>query len=969
MNYIPLNIKTNYDLLCSLIKLDDLINFSLNNNVKILGINDPKMFSCVEFYYLCKKNNIKPIIGVPLKINDVEFSVYARNFKGYSNMCNLVSVDNLSKLTRDDLNKFNSDLIVVLDKNNYKYYNLFKEIFELVYLSYDNDTDRSMALSITNNVVFMNTVRMLYENDSRYLKYLYMIRDGKTIKDEVNYEINNNHFLKEIPLIDAKTTFEFESLIDFDIPHVDFKLPKINDEDSVTLLRNLTAKGLKKRLGGVVSEKYAERLKYELSVIESMGFVDYFLVVYDFILYAKKNGILVGPGRGSAVASLVSYSLGIIDIDPLKYDLIFERFLNPERISLPDIDTDFEDVRRDDVIKYVRNKYGEEKVANIISFDTLLPKAVIRDVGRVLVMDSYLIDKICKTIKDEKSFKELENNSVFVNVRNSDSDYDILLNICKKLDGLKRHTSIHAAGVVISDDNISNVCPLYRSGDNILTSYPKEYLEELGLVKMDFLALTNLTIIKEVVKLIKESTGINIDLSSIPYDDKKTLELFKEADTVGVFQFESSGMRNVLRQVKADSFDDLVAIIALFRPGPRDEIPSYTRRKHGKERITYLLPELRPILESTHGIIVYQEQVLEILRKVAGYSYAEADNVRKAMSKKNEEIILKNKDKFIKGALERGHSEKDAVELFDKIQKFSMYGFNKSHAVAYSIVAYQMQFLKANFKEYYMANLLNSIIGSDEKTKIYIDESKVLGIEFVLPNILLSKDEYYVLDRKIVMPLTMIKNVGRESVNKIISERDKEAFNDYFDFVRKVSNEGVNKRIIESLIDADVFKCFNLNKRTCHENLENALNYASLCKDLDESLVMKPEIIYHDEYEQDILMEKEYNSFGFYYSTHPVTRFRRNDNVSLKNIPAYFDKTITTVVLVENVKTIDTKKKDKMAFLTVSDEFRKVDAVLFPRAYEKYFDIKKGLVIRITAKVEKRMSEYQLVINGLEYLK
>lgn len=758
-------------------------------------------------------------------------------------------------------------------------------------------------------------------------------------------------------------------MIDLEIPHIDFKLPKINEEDSVKLLRTLTAKGLKKRLNGVVTEKYIQRLKYELSIIESMGFVDYFLVVYDFILYAKKNDILVGPGRGSAVASLVSYSLGIIDIDPIKYDLIFERFLNPERISLPDIDTDFEDVRRDDVIKYVIEKYGREKVANIISFDTLLPKAVIRDVGRVLVMDSYLIDKICKTIKDEKNFKELENNALFVNVKNSDSDYDILLNICKKLDGLKRHTSIHAAGIVISDENISNVCPIYKSGENILTSYPKEYLESLGLVKMDFLALTNLTIIKEVIKLIKENTGINIDLSSISYDDKKTLDLFKEADTIGVFQFESSGMRNVLRQVKADSFNDLVAIIALFRPGPRDEIPFYIRRKHGKEKITYIMPELKPILESTYGIIVYQEQVLEILRKVAGYSYAEADNVRKAMSKKNEEIILKNKDKFVKGAIERGHTEKDALDLFDKIQKFSMYGFNKSHAVAYSIVAYQMQFLKANFKEYYMANLLNSVIGSDEKTKIYIEESKVLGIEFILPNMVISNNEYYVKDNKIVMPLSMIKNVGKESVKKIIDEREKHGFVDYFDFIKKVSNVGINKRIIESLIDAGVLNCFNINKKTCFENLSNALNYASLCKDLDDSLVMKPEIIYYSEYESDILMEKEYNSFGFYYSTHPVTKFRRSDSITLKNIESFFDKTINVVLFVENVKVIDTKKKDKMAFLTLSDEFRKIDAVLFPNVYEKFFDIKKGMVIRTTVKVEKRMSEYQLIINKIEYLK
>lgn len=970
MRYIPLNIKTHYNLLSSLIKVDDLINYALKNNIDTLGINDENMFSFSEFYYSCIKNNIKPIVSVPLVINDVKFDLYIRNFEGYKNASKIITKKNLDVLDKKYLKEHNEGLICVLDFDSYKYYQSFCELYDLVYLSYSSEIEKEEASKITNNILYRKEIRMFNKTDSRNLKLLYMLKDGATIKSEYYFDekLNDTYFEDDVSLIDSDTTKSFSDLIDLVIPKIEFVIPKINDEDSSSFLKNMCIKGLTKRLNGNITKEYSDRLEYELSIIEKMGFVDYFLVVYDFILYAKKNNILVGPGRGSGVSSLVSYSLGIIDIDPLKYNLIFERFLNPERISMPDIDTDFEDVRRDDVINYVKDKYGKENVANIIAFDTLMPKACIRDVGRVLDVEPFLIDNLCKTIKNEKTFKELENNRMFVSVRAQDSIYDNLLSICKVFEGLKRHTTIHAAGVVISGKNISESCPLYKSEDNILTCYTKEYLESFGLIKMDFLALSNLTIIKDVISLIEKEKGIKINLNKIPFDDKKTLNLFKCADTIGIFQFESSGMRNVLRKMQADSFNDLVAIISLYRPGPREEIPSYINRKHGKEKITYLFKELESILKDTYGIIVYQEQVLEILRVIGNYSYAEADIVRKAMSKKSDEVILKERDKFINNAVKNGYELDKLNILFDKIQKFSEYGFNKSHAVAYSVIAYWMQYLKSNFKEYFMANLLNSVIGSEEKTKEYMDEAKVLGIDFILPDVNSSNDSYNIEENKLTLPLNVIKNVGRESSIKIIEERKNSKYLDYFDFIRRNINNGINKKIITSLIEADALRSFGYNKKTLIENLENAINYASLCNEIDESLVEKPIINIVDEYDSSKLMELEYNSYGFYYSNHPVTRYRRSNEVTLKNIEAYFDKRVSVIVYIENIKTIDTKDKERMAFLTGSDEYRKIDMVLFPREYEKNYDIKKGAVIRVNAKVEKRMSEYQLVINKIEYL-
>lgn len=959
MKYIPINVKTNYELLSSLIKIDDLISFLKANNINCIGITDSNMFNIYEIYRKLKENNIKLLIGTTIFLYDKKILLYAKNFEGYKNLCKIVSKKNLDNLDIDFLREKANNIIAVI-KPFSNLYEMVSSIYKEVFISYENIDEKKEALIISKNIVFSNEILYLEENEKQYLEYLYMIRDGETIYNHKDYDIKNNHYLKEVLEIDARTTLAFSELIDIDFPEFNFVLPKYK-ENSKELFYSLCKKGLEKRLNGNVKKEYSDRLMYEIKVIEKMGFIDYFLIVYDFILYSKKNKIVVGPGRGSAAGSLVSFSLGITNVDPIKFDLIFERFLNPERITMPDIDIDFEYLRRDEVVSYVREKYGKENVANIITFGTLLPKQVIRDVGRVLEIDLRKIDAICKSIDDKMPLKEILKKPIFFELL-KEEEIKTLFNIALKLENLKRHTSVHAAGVVISEEVLTNKMPLYKSGESILTSFTMDYLEDLGLLKMDFLALRNLTIIDNVLKNIKDK---EFDLNKIPLSNKEAIKIFNEVNTVGIFQFESEGMKNFLREFKVTSFDDVVAAIALYRPGPREMIPTYIKRKKGLEKVSYILPVLEPILKSTYGIIIYQEQILEILRKVASYSYAEADNIRRAMSKKKEEVILKERENFILRSVKNGYDKYKAEEIYELVLKFANYGFNKAHSVAYSLIAYQMAYLKANYKNEFMISLLNMVSGREEKTKEYIDESKLLGIKFKNVSVNKSSKDYKEEDGYIIYPLSVIKGLGEKSINEILEEREKGEFRDIYDFFARIHRKSINKKIIESLIKAGALSEFKLNKKTLMENLDELINYSSLCSDIDASLVLKPEINYYEEYNEAELMDVEYNTFGFYINNHPVSKYKRND-FRIKDIKNYFDKYISSIFLIDSIKTINTKKNEKMAFLIVSDETGKSEAVIFPKLYINYDFIKKGDIIKIKGKVEKRQDSFQIIINEIE---
>ena len=956
MKYIPLNIKTEYDLMNSLIKIDELISYAINNKYTAIGITDYNMFGDYEFISKCIKNNIKPIVGIELTIDDKTFYLYAKNYDGYISLCKIVSKNNIDSISFSDIKELESNLILVCDEKDYVFLN---NIFKNIYIYYYDEKSKIEAKNTSNKTLYLPKIKYFNKEDKIYLKYIKLIQESKTIDDEISLE--DNYLIENNNSEDIKTTYDFISNIDIKIPKSTLHIPVYN-ENSLSYLRALAKKGLEKRLNGNVTDKYKNRLIYELSIIEKMNYVDYFLIVYDFVLFAKKHNILVGPGRGSGAASLVNYALGIINIDPLKYDLIFERFLNPDRITMPDIDIDFDNLKREEVIEYVSNKYGHKNTARIVSFNTMLPKQIIRDIGRVLKYDNTLIDKLCKTIKDEKTFVELKNNLEFMTFLRKNDYVKNLIIICNKLCGLKKNTGMHAAGVVISDISLDNIMPLYKSNGVILTGYSMEYIETLGLLKMDFLSIKNLNTISNILEDIKKS-GYDFDINSIDLNDQKTLDLFKNAYTSGIFQFEKQGMKNFLKLLQVNDFNTLVDAIALYRPGPRDNIDEYIARKRGK-KYNYIVKELEPILSSTYGIIIYQEQVLEILRQVAGYSYSEADIVRRAMSKKKHDIIESEKSKFFECVISKGYDSKIAEELYNLIIKFAEYGFNKSHSVAYSLVAFQMAYLKVHYTSFFMKSLLNMKKNSSD-IKDYLDESKLLGLEFDKININKSTNDFELYNSKLVLPFSMIKQISYSVSNEIVEERNKRKFDSFYDFMIRCYHGSINKKVVISLIECGAFDIFNINKKQYIENIDEIINYVSLCKELSLVVEEKPVFDDIDDYTDKENIEHEIKNYGFYLSFHPVTKFDRSNMVTLENIKAYFDKTITLVLFLDNFDMKRTKNNDRICFLKLSDEYKSINGVIFKDSLNKINSIEKNTVYKINAKVERRANEYQLIVYNM----
>ena len=966
--FIPLKITTDYSLLKSLIKIDDLCNYLIENNFTACAIVDENLFGVMNFYNTLIKNNIKPIIGLEITLDNKVIYLYAKNYNGYQNLLKLNTLIQ-QEFDINSLKQYSRDILCIVPYINATFFDVLKNIYEDLYIGYETEQQKKEAMLKTHHVVFVNDVKALNRHDQEFLGYLSMIDEGSTISGTTKKDFNNNYLKndQELTDFDKKTTIEVANLLNVEIPKSEVYIPHYNPdiEDSYTYLVNLTKKGLTKRLNNQVPISYVNRLNHELEVIKNMGFVDYFLIVYDYVLFAKKNNILATP-RGSAAGSLVSYVLGISEIDPIKYNLLFERFLNPERISMPDIDIDFEYTKRYMVIDYVRNRYGSDKVAPIMTFGTLGSKQVIRDIARILEYDSNLINKFTNNIDAKATLKENATKEVvkkyFVNYPELKKLYKIAL----KLEGLKRHISTHAAGVVISSVALDTVIPVCVSNDTLLTGLTMEYLEELGLLKMDFLALRNLTIISNVLELIKENKGIDINLREIPLDDQLVYNIFASADTEGIFQYESSGMKNVMLKLKPNCFSDLVASVALFRPGPMQNIDSFIKRKEGKERIDYLHPVLESVLKETYGIIVYQEQIMQILVKIANYSFAEADNIRRAMSKKKLEVMEQEKVNFIKRSIENGYEENLAIKIYDLILRFANYGFNKAHSVSYATIGYQMAYLKAYYPEYFITNLLNMSLGSEVKTKEYLDEAKIKGLTIEAPDINISTLEYMTQDNIIRLPLNAIKNLGSAASNAIFEERVTNGeYKDFFDFLARTYGKSVNKKTIESLIDAGVFKSFGYNKRTLKENIDIGLNYASLVKDLDESLVMKPTIKEYPEDSDDVLRSNEYAAFGFYITNHPSSKYKAKDITKIENINKMFDRTIKAVVLIEKINKIKTKNSEDMAFITASDETGTADFVVFPKQKVLLDDIKKGDVIMAFGRVTKRFDKYQVNINNI----
>ena len=975
--YIPLNNKTNYTLLSSLLRVDDLVSYAINNKIDYIGICDTNMYATLEFINKCKNNNIKPIIGLELILDKYRVNIICRNYTGYKSMIKLSTIQNERVIEKEDLLNYKDGLIGIINYKYKDYYKEVKDIYDELYIGYSDKQEEIESLLISKNIIFYKENLYINKNESDYLKYLYMIRDNKTISDEINYDIGNSEL--DINIDDYSDNLGITNIIkvvdscNIEFPKSELLLPIYDCDDPSKYLFELSKKGLNKRLDGKVNSTYKERLSYELNIINKMGFCNYFLVVYDFIKYAKKNNILVGPGRGSAAGSLVAYSIGITDIDPLKYDLLFERFLNPERHSMPDIDTDFPDNKRDEVIDYVREKYGEKRVSGIVTFGTLGVKQVIRDVSRVLNIPLYKVDNLNHFIPSftkNKLNDFYKNNASFRRTIESDSSLSRMYKIASRIEGYPRHTSSHAAGILMSKKDLDEVIPLTVGDGMYLSSYTMEYLEDLGLLKMDFLGLKNLTIISNIISDIESIYNEKIDFSNIPLDDKEALKVFEIADTTGIFQFESSGMRDFLRRLKPNTFEDIFAAIALFRPGPSRNIDTYIKRKHREEKVEYIDRSLESILKNTYGIFIYQEQIMQAARVYAGYSLGEADILRRAMSKKKRELLEKEEEKFISKAEKLGHTKEKSKEIFSLILSFAGYGFNRSHSVAYSLIAYKMAYLKVRYPLVFYTNLLTNVIGSNIKTSEYILEIKSKKIEIEKPSINISSDKYLINDNKIIYPLSNMKSIGNVVCRNIIEERNKGLFIDIYDVFSRLVRAGIGKKIFEVLIYGDVFREFKYNRATLLYNLDSLYNYGELTKDLDESLVNKPEIIFQQELDNNSILEKEKEIFGFYLSNHPTDNYRKDNpyTININEIENHFNKIVDTLILVERIKTITTKNGDKMAFVTGSDNTGSMEYTLFPKVLEKNTNIRAGNLLKIRGRVEKRLDKYQIIVDRIKDL-
>ena len=948
--YTPLNIKTENSILSGLIKIDDLILFANKNNIKSLTITDNKMYGVYYFYKKCKESGIKPIVGLEVLVDSYKIILYCKNYNGYRNLLHITSND----IDLDILKKYSSDLICIVPFESMSIYDKLS-FFDDVFIGYKNSFEES-SLDY-DNLVYMNEILCLDKKDLDYLRFLSGIRDGVSY-DEVS-KFSDNYLMLFNSVRDLFPKYLSNNYKIYDMCNLEIQvqhdlLPRFDcpdGMDSYSYLKKLCTIGMKKLFGDTVSRKYVDRLKYELDVINKMGFCNYFLIVSDYVSFAKSQGILVGPGRGSAAGSLVSYLLGITTIDPIRYDLLFERFLNPERVTMPDIDIDFEYTRRQEVVDYCIKKYGERRVCPIITFGTLAAKQSIRDVGRCLSISIKTIDRLCSMIDSKLSLKENYSNVRIKNFLSTDKELVRLYRVASRLEGLKRHTSIHAAGIVMSSSDLDNIIPLDKSHDFYTTGYSMEFLEELGLLKMDFLALKNLTLINDVLK------EIHVSFDDIPSNDDDTFKLFQSGDTLGVFQFESSGMISFLTKFKPSNMEDIIASIALYRPGPMSNIDSYIRRKRGIEKIDYIDPVLEPILKSTYGIIVYQEQIMMIAQVMAGYSFGEADILRRAMSKKKEDVLLGERDKFINRSVSLGFSFDKAKQVYDLILKFASYGFNRAHSVSYALISYRIAYLKVHFPLQFMKHLLNSNIGGEVKTRSYVYECKSRGINILKPDINISGLEYNVHDGYLVYPLTVIKSIGYQSVVKILESRGNVPFSDIFDFVKRCD---VPSNVLENLIYSGCFESLGYNRKTLIQNLDKIVNYGELGELLSSD--MMPILDSYPEFDNKFLMEKELEIFGFYISNHPVTAYKKKyETIDLGNLSNYFDKKINIVVYVDRIKVLDTKKGEKMCFVTGSDEASSIDVVFFPKVFNDSISVHD--ILYLSGKVEKRYDNYQFIVE------
>lgn len=1057
MKFTHLHVHSHYSLLDGLAKIDDLLDRAKELGMESLAITDHGvLYGAIEFFIKAKEKGIKPIIGCEMYLtagdhlskNNTEedrtryhLILLAKNDKGYKNLMKLISIAHLDgfyykpRINRKLLRKYSEGLIALsacaegevpaaainqgieqAEKLALEYQEIFGAgNFYLEIQHHPNFPKQKIANDILIKISQKHGIPIVATNDIHYVN-----KEDNSIQDillciQTNRKVNEDnrmnlmdfelylkspkemvdHF-KNIP----EAIFNTQKIVEkcnLEIKLGETQLPHFNVPEGYTpesYLKKLTLEGLEKRFGNNPSQTHIERMEYELGVIEKTGFASYFLIVQDFVNWAKLQGIVVGPGRGSAAGSFVSYLIGITNIDPIKYDLLFERFLNPERISMPDVDMDFADDRRDEVLDYVREKYGNDHVAQIITFGTMAARAAIRDTGRALGLPYDFCDKTAKLIPMFSTIdKSLQEVKEFRAVYDSGPDAKRLIDSAQRLEGVARHASMHACGVVITREPVSEYTPLQKiigKESGAVTQYSSStkysFIEKIGLLKMDFLGLKNLTIIQNTLRIVRKTKGLDINVDDIPLDDKETYELLQKAQTTGVFQLESSGMKRYLKLLAPNVFEDIIAMVALYRPGPMDWIPDFIARKHGEREIKYLHPNLKSILEKTYGVAVYQEQVMQIAQKLAGFTLGEADVLRKAMGKKVFALIQEQKQKFIEGCVSQGVDKRIGEKVFAFIEPFAGYGFNRSHAACYALIGYQTAYLKAHFPAAFMAALLTSDQDNIDRIAIEVAECREMGIEVLAPNINESFEEFAVIvdpeDKKerIRFGLNAIKNVGHTIAHEIVEERKRNGkYKTISDLIQRVQHKDLNKKSIEALAKVGALEDMG-ERNAILASVENLISYsknfekikssnqASLFGEIEISL---PEIKLASSEpaakKQMLTWEKEL--LGLYISDHPAKEFQDYLDKMAVRIgsvgKSLVGRNIRIGGVISKIQKIQLRSHQTMMFVTIEDTSGTMEILVFPKIMEATGSVwVEDRVILASGKVSDKDGNFKLLCDS-----
>ncbi|WP_188206410.1 DNA polymerase III subunit alpha [Alkalibacillus aidingensis] len=1026
MNFVHLQIHSSYTLMNSTIDLEQLVQSAANLGFESIALTDHEVLHGVyTFTRLCEQYQINPIVGMtcdvqlPEEKRPIRMILLAKDEVGYQSLVRLSNKKNIEKhpIMLEDIAEARQLVPII------SFYHTFME--ELIYLE-EHDYLMQLMDRIHSSLPYWLINVQPSRNQDQVQAWLHRegseFRDQAVITDDVRYLKEEDRIgyealramqdglhiselsLKELPGTHLKTLDDYgETILDqwneafqrtievaarchFSMSAKWFTLPQYPSQDGLTskeLLEKLCVQQLKLKYHDQNIKQARQRLNHELSVINQMDFADYFLIVWDLVRYAKRSNILTGPGRGSAAGSIVAYLLDITEVDPIEHQLLFERFLNPERQTMPDIDIDFSDYRRDEVIQYVKERYGSDRVSQIITFGTFQAKSTIRELSKVFKINRETLTFLLKELSQHQSSirRAISENSKLKKYIKQSDQLIKMFQAALVIEGTPRHYSVHAAGVIISNQTLLEKVPMFNGTEGVLlTQLPMNDLEALGLLKMDFLGLRNLTLLERMIQQIKEREGYSIKLDQIPKNDPETFKLLQRGWTTGVFQLESDGMKGALRVIRPTSFEDIVAVNALYRPGPMQFIETFANRKHNKESINYIHPDLKPILEETYGVLVYQEQIMQIVHHLAKFSLGQADLLRRAISKKDAHAIQEMKQSFIDGCLKHGYKYEVAIKIFDWIERFADYGFNKSHAVAYSMISYQIAYFKANYPSYFYAELLSSVMHDASKLEQYINEARQVGINVLLPSINHSFGKFTVEGPKSVrFGLLAIKGLGKQAVDEIIRARSNKGFKNLFDFCQRISLKVINRTLLESLIIVGAFDETHSNRAQLLASTVQAMDQGELFSDIDEQSNWDSDLfevkVEYTEVEpfpilKELNMEKEV--MGFRISQHPLSTVRRalmqkgllTINEWLKRHANYGG---TIAASISRLKPIRTKRGEQMAFATLQDETGEVDAVIFPKVFREVGRwLSEDQMVQIEGRLDEREGKWQVIINQIK---